>query len=175
MSEPRRGSVRALDGLASLALGLAGAALVAMALVQAWQVFARYVLNDSPGWTEPLALLLMSFAVMFGAAVAVRRETHFAFQTFRDAAPGPMRWLLKSISRLIAAASGAGLMGLGGVLMVDEWPVAMAGAPLPSGLKFAGLCIGGALILLFAVERLLTGDYRAPDAAAPNDASGAED
>lgn len=166
MSEPRRGSVRALDGLASLALGLAGAALVAMALVQAWQVFARYVLNDSPGWTEPLALLLMSFAVMFGAAVAVRRETHFAFQTFRDAAPGRTQWVLKSISRLIAAASGAGLMGLGGVLMVDEWPVAMAGAPLPSGLKFAGLCIGGALILLFAVERLLTGDYRAPDAAA---------
>ena len=166
MSEPRRGSVRALDGLASLALGLAGAALVAMALVQAWQVFARYVLNDSPGWTEPLALLLMSFAVMFGAAVAVRRETHFAFQSFRDAAPGPARWVLKSISRLIAAASGAGLMGLGGVLMVDEWPVAMAGAPLPSGLKFAGLCVGGALILLFAVERLLTGDYRSPDAAA---------
>jgi TRAP-type C4-dicarboxylate transport system permease small subunit len=166
MSEPRRGSVRALDHLASLAMGLAGAALVGMALVQAWQVFARYVLNDSPGWTEPLALLLMSFAVMFGAAVAVRRETHFAFQTFRDAAPGPARWLLKSVSRLIAAASGAGLMALGGMLMVDEWPVAMAGAPLPSGLKFAGLCVGGALILLFAVERLLTGDYHAPDAPA---------
>lgn len=163
MSEPRRGSVRALDRLASLAMALAGAALVAMALVQAWQVFARYVLNDSPGWTEPLALLLMSFAVMFGAAVAVRRETHFAFQTFRDATPEPARWLLKSISRLIAAASGAGLMVLGGMLMVDEWPVAMAGAPLPSGLKFAGLCVGGALILLFALERLLTGDYRAPE------------
>ena len=175
MSEPRRGSARALDALSTLAMGLAGVALVAMALIQAWQVFARYVLNDSPGWTEPLALLLMSFAVMFGAAVAVRRETHFAFQTFRDAAPGPMRWLLKSISRLIAAASGAGLMVLGGVLMVDEWPVAMAGAPLPSGLKFAGLCIGGALILLFSMERLLTGDYRAPDVVAPKDASGAED
>jgi len=165
MSEPRRGSVRALDALASLAMALAGSALVAMALIQAWQVFARYVLNDSPGWTEPLALLLMSFAVMFGAAVAVRRETHFAFQSFRDVAPGPLQWLMKSISRLIAAASGAGLMILGGVLMIDEWPVAMAGAPLPAGLKFAGLCVGGALILLFSLERLLTGDYRAPDVA----------
>jgi TRAP-type C4-dicarboxylate transport system permease small subunit len=165
MSEPRRGSARALDALSTLAMGLAGAALVAMALIQAWQVFARYVLNDSPGWTEPLALLLMSFAVMFGAAVAVRRETHFAFQTFRDAAPGRARWVLKSVSRLIAAASGAGLMVLGGSLMIDDWPVAMAGAPLPSGLKFAGLCIGGALILLFSLERLLTGDYRAPDVA----------
>ena len=163
MSEPRRGSARALDGLAALSMGLAGVALVAMALIQAWQVFARYVLNDSPGWTEPLALLLMSFAVMFGAAVAVRRETHFAFQAFRDAAPAPGRWVLKSISRLIAAVSGAGMMVLGGSLMIDDWSVAMAGAPLPSGLKFAGLCVGGALILLFAVERLLTGDYRAPD------------
>jgi TRAP-type C4-dicarboxylate transport system permease small subunit len=165
MSEPRRGSARALDSLASLAMGLAGFALVAMALIQAWQVFARYVLNDSPGWTESLALLLMSFAVMFGAAVAVRRETHFAFQTFRDAAPGRLQWLMKSVSRLIAAASGAGLMILGGTLMIDDWPVVMAGAPLPAGLKFAGLCLGGALILLFALERLLTGDYRAPDAA----------
>jgi len=164
MSEPRRGSARALDGLASLAMGLAGLALVAMALIQAWQVFARYVLNDSPGWTEPLALLLMSFAVMFGAAVAVRRESHFAFQTLRDAMPGPQQWLMKSISRLIAAAGGAGLMVLGGTLMIDDWPVVMAGAPLPAGLKFAGLCFGGALILLFALERLLTGDYPAPAA-----------
>jgi TRAP-type C4-dicarboxylate transport system permease small subunit len=167
MSEPRRGSARALDGLASLAMGLAGLALVAMALIQAWQVFARYVLNDSPGWTEPLALLLMSFAVMFGAAVAVRRESHFAFQTLRDAMPGPQQWLMKSISRLIAAAGGAGLMVLGGTLMIDDWPVVMAGAPLPAGLKFAGLCLGGALILLFALERLLTGDYPAPAAEAP--------
>lgn len=165
MSEPRRGSARALDALSNLAMGLAGVALVAMALIQAWQVFARYVLNDSPGWTEPLALLLMSFAVMFGAAVAVRRETHFAFQTFRDAAPGRIRWVLKTISRLIAAASGVGLMVLGGSLMIDDWTVSMAGAPLPSGLKFAGLCVGGALILLFSLERLLTGDYRAPDVA----------
>ena len=29
--------------------------------------------------------------------------------------------------------------------------------------RFAGLCIGGGLILLFALERLLTGDYRAPE------------
>lgn len=161
MSEPRRGAVRALDRVALAAMALAGAALVGMVLVQAWQVFARYVLNDSPGWTEPVALLLMSFSVMFGAAVAVRRESHFAFQSFVHAASGRVQWGLKTFSRLIAAAAGAGLMILGGMLMVDDWPVAMAGAPLPSGAKFAGLCLGGALILIFSLERLLTGDYDA--------------
>lgn len=169
MTESRGGATRALDGLSVVIMGLAGTALVAMALIQAWQVFARYVLNDSPGWTEPLALLLMSFAVMFGASVAVRRETHFAFQTLQHALPDRVQWALKSISRLIAAAAGAGLMWLGGTLMIDDWAVNMAGAPLPSGLKFAGLCVGGALILLFSIERLLTGDYCAPDAVEAED------
>lgn len=149
---------RPLDGLSRVILGLAGLALVAMALIQAWQVFARYVLNDSPGWTEPVALLLMSFAVMFGAAVGVRRETHFAFQNLRDALPDPMRGVAKAITRLIAATAGLGLMVLGGTLMIDDWAVPMAGAPVPSGLRFAALAVGGLLILIFALERLFTGD-----------------
>ena len=51
---------RALDALDKATIAIAGAALVCMALAQGWQVFARYVLNDSPSWTEPLALLFMS-------------------------------------------------------------------------------------------------------------------
>lgn len=161
MSDVRRAPPRALNTLSTLVLSLAGAALVGMALVQAWQVFARYVLNDSPGWTEPVALLLMSFAVMFGAAVAVRRESHFAFQTLQHALPAPVQIVLKSLSRLIALAAGGGLMVLGGTLMLDDWSVTMAGAPLPSGLKYAALTVGGALILLFALERLIFGDFQA--------------
>ena len=69
-------------------------------------------------------------------------------------------------STLFGGVSGsaiADVSAVGGTLMVDDWSVVMAGAPLPAGLKFAGLCLGGALILLFALERLLTGDYRAPE------------
>ena len=44
--------------VARWALMCGGVALVVMAAVEAWQVFARYVINDSPGWTEPVALLL---------------------------------------------------------------------------------------------------------------------
>ena len=50
--------------VARAALVVACVALVGMALVEGWQVFARYVLNDSPSWTEPVALLFMSTAMM---------------------------------------------------------------------------------------------------------------
>ena len=39
--------------------------------------------------------------------------------------------------------------------MLDAWDVPMAGASLPQGIAYAPMCLGGALILLFALERLL--------------------
>lgn len=149
---------RLMDRLAAVVLAIAGLALVGMTLVQAWQVFARYVLNDAPGWTEPVALILMSFAVMFGAAVAVRAESHFAFQTLMLSTPPRIQKALRALARVIAAASGVGLAFYGAILTADDWSVAMPGAPVPAGARFLALTVGGALIFIFAVERLLAGD-----------------
>lgn len=153
--EPKR---NLLDGLSSVSFGLAGAALVAVTGVQAWQVFARYVLNASPSWTEPVALLLISVTAMLGAAEGVRRETHFGFFSLRDAAPAPVSRSLKTISRLVAAVVGAGLLVGAGGLSLDHWTVPMAGAALPSGLRYLPFAIGGALMAVFALERLVAGD-----------------
>lgn len=153
---------RLLDPLAAAAMLLAGVSLVGMVAVQAWQVFARYVLNDSPGWTEPVALVLMSLAVMLGASVAVRRESHFAFNGLVQSLPSVLQRLFKTLSRLLIVVAGLGLMVLGAQLTIDEWPVRLAGAGLPAGVRFLALMIGGLLIAIFAVERLLTGDFQPP-------------
>lgn len=151
------------SALARTTIAIAGASLCALVLVLTWQVIGRYVLNDSPGWTEPVALILMSVAALFGAAVAVRRESHFNFPTLVELAPAPLRLALKTLSRLLQLGFGASLAGYGGYLMADAWGVPMAGAPLPEGLSYIGLCLGGALIALFALERLIAGDYAAPE------------
>jgi TRAP-type C4-dicarboxylate transport system permease small subunit len=156
---------RAFDTLARATIAIAGLCLCALVLLLAWQVFGRYVLNDSPGWTEPVALTLMSAAALFGAAVAVRREAHFNFPTLVEMSPPPLRAALKALARLIALSFGAALAFYGGFLMRDSWDVPMAGAPLPEGVSFIGICLGGVLIALFALERLITGDYRAAEGA----------
>lgn len=148
----------AFTALARLTVFIAAASLCALVGVLVWQVFGRYVLNDSPSWTEPVALTLMSVAALFGAAVAVRRESHFNFPTLVEMSPAPVRALLKALARLIAAAFGAALALYGGYLMIDAWSVPMAGAPMPEGLAYVGVCAGGALIALFALERLVAGD-----------------
>jgi TRAP-type C4-dicarboxylate transport system permease small subunit len=141
--------------LARAATAVACASLVGMALVEGWQVFARYVLNDSPSWTEPVALLFMSAAMMFGAAVGVRADAHFGFFLAVHVMPPRARRIVQIVGRLVVIAIGLVLAYWGGVLMADGWPVPMAAAPLPQGLVFLPICVGGALIALFAIERLL--------------------
>jgi TRAP-type C4-dicarboxylate transport system permease small subunit len=130
--------------------------LVGMTLVEAWQVFARYVLNDSPVWAEPIVLLLMSAAMMFGAAAGVRSESHFGFFLALHVAPPRLRAVLLAIARLVVTVIGAMLAFWGTVLLVDGWAIPMAGAPLPQGLYFLPIGLGGALIVVFALERLIS-------------------
>lgn len=146
-----------IDRLARLTSWIAGIALVSMAAVQAWQVFARYVLNASPDWTEPVALLLLNTAMMFGAAVGVRAESHFGFFIARDAVPPRIGRAMQAFSRLVVACVGALLAWWGAVLAADSWEVPMAGARIPEGSFYLPLCLGGALIALFSLHHLFAG------------------
>jgi TRAP-type C4-dicarboxylate transport system permease small subunit len=160
----------AFAALARLTVFIAATSLCALVGLLAWQVFGRYVLNASPSWTEPLALTLMSVAALFGAAIAVRAESHFAFPTLVESSPKAVRTVLKVFARLIALSFGAALAGFGAYMMADSWAVPMAGAPIPEGMSYVGLAGGGALIALFALERLIFGDAPNPHHEAPVEA-----
>jgi TRAP-type C4-dicarboxylate transport system permease small subunit len=144
-----------VKALARAAIGIAGVALVAMAGIQAWQVFARYVLNDPPSWTEPLALLCMSTTMMFGAAAGVHAGRHFGFFIVVEHARPRVRRLMQLVARLIATAVGVLFALWGGEMMLDAWDYRIAGAPLPQGIMFLPLCLGGVLIAIFSIEQLI--------------------
>ena len=144
-----------MKALARAAIGIAGVALVAMAGIQAWQVFARYVLNDPPSWTEPLALLCMSTTMMFGAAAGVHAGRHFGFFIVVENARPQLRRFMQLIARLIATAVGILFALWGGEMMIDAWDYEIAGAPLPQGIMFLPLCLGGVLIAVFSLEQLI--------------------
>lgn len=149
-----------LERLARACLAIAATALCLMAAVQAWQVFARYVLNDSPSWTEPTALLLMNAAMMFGAAAGVHGKAHFGFYILSDSASAGMRRVLLAFSHGCCAVIAALLAIWAARLVVDGWDVRIAGAPLPQGLNYLPLALGGSLITAFALRHLVA-DSRA--------------
>jgi len=123
--------------------------------VQGWQVVARYLLNNSPSWTEPVTLLLLSAAMSFGAAAGVHSGAHFSFTLLAQAASPRLRQLMAVVQHLVVVLIGLALAGWSTLLLFDGLDIDMAGAPLPQSASYAPLALGGALIAVFGLQRLL--------------------
>lgn len=145
---------RCVERLAALAIAVAAIALVGLVLVQGWQVIARYVLNDSPSWTEPVTLLLLSTAMSMGAAAGVHTRRHFSFSLVAEALAPRGRHALHLLQSLVIAVIGAMLMYWGAVLFIDGVHIPAAGAPLPESIEFLPLALSGALMALFALAQM---------------------
>ena len=140
--------------ISNLAIGIAAAALIGLVIVQGWQVFARYVLNNSPSWTEPVTLLLLSTAMGMGAAAGVYTNRHFGFVLLAETLPPKIKRVVDAISPLVIAMIGAFLAYWSFVLLLDGLDVKMAGAPLPQSIAFLPLAASGTLMVVFALNRL---------------------
>jgi TRAP-type C4-dicarboxylate transport system permease small subunit len=145
---------RWLDRLADLSIYTAAAALLGLVVVQGWQVFTRYVLNDSPSWTEPVTLLLLATAMSLGAASGVHTNRHFGFFLLAERFPEPGRRALEALRALVMAAIGLVLAWWSAVLLVDGLDIKIAGAPMPQSINYLPLAVGGALMAVFALYRV---------------------
>ena len=61
--------------------------LVCLIVAVTLQIVGRHVLNSTPTWAESLALLLVLYVTMLGAAVGVRDAGHIGFESLLDALP----------------------------------------------------------------------------------------
>ena len=146
---------RAFSALSRLALWLAGIGLVAMTIIVSWQVFTRYVLNWSNAWTEPAAVLLMSWFIFRGAAVGIRENYHLGFDVLLYVLPKSSKRVLRSISDVVVIAFAIGMVWYGLQLVALGWPARLPSLGIPEGVKYLPIVAGGVLIILFSIERLL--------------------
>lgn len=156
---------RSLDWLSGAATAIAALALLGLVMVQGWQVFARYVINDSPSWTEPVTILLLSTAMSLGAAAGVHSNRHFGFFLLAETFPPAIRRGVDAFVALVIFAIGAVLAYWSAVLLQAGWDVRMAGAALPQSVGFLPLALGGALMSVFAVDRFVRAFRRTGEGA----------
>ncbi|WP_313247949.1 TRAP transporter small permease [Stenotrophomonas acidaminiphila] len=148
------GPQRVLEALATVVIHVAVVALLGLVVVQGWQVFARYVINDSPSWTEPVTLLLLSTAMSMGAAAGVHTHRHFGFFLLAEHLNPLARRVVDALVPLVVASIGAVIAWWGWVLWIDGLHIKAAGAHLPQSVNYLPLSLGGALMVVFALNRL---------------------
>jgi TRAP-type C4-dicarboxylate transport system permease small subunit len=146
---------RTLSVVSTAALWLAGTGLVVMTVIVGWQVFTRYVLNWSNAWTEPAAVLLMSWFIFLGAAVGIRENYHLGFDVLLYVLPKSSKRVLRSISDVVVIGFAIGMIFYGLQLVALGWPARMPSLGIPEGMKYLPIVCGGVLIILFSLERLV--------------------
>ena len=145
---------RAADRVITAFGELASALWLILVLVIVIQVIARYVINDSPSWTEPVTVLLLTTAMSLGAAAGVHTNRHFGFFLLADAVGPRLKKALHAVSPLVIAAIGAVMAYWGAVLLFDGLDIRIAGAPMPQSIGYLPLSLGGLLMVVFALYRL---------------------
>ncbi|MGF1544426.1 MAG: TRAP transporter small permease [Parvularculaceae bacterium] len=135
-------------------LWLSGIGLCAMSAIILWQVFARYVLNASPAWSEQLALYLMVWTVLLASAAGVREQFHIRITLLQDrASPGVRRALLIA-THLVVGAVGVFLLVAGIDIVGRTWAIAIPTLNLPRGSALIPIPLAGLLIAAFSLEHV---------------------
>ena len=141
--------------LAKFLLMVAVVGLMAIVACVSLQVFGRYVLNDTPTWAEALALVLVIWVTMFGAAVGVRDAGHIGMESLLVLVPDRVRHKLEIVIHALVGVFGA-LMAYNGALLAEsvmDYKIPTLG--IPEGLNHVPVAIAGVLIVLFSIEHIL--------------------
>ncbi len=149
------GYSRLCAALSRWSLRAAVLGLVALIACVQWQVLGRYLLNDSPTWTEPFALLLVLYITALAVAVGVRDAGHLGMESLVALLPRGAQRVAEGLIHLCVGAFAVLMASAGWEWLALKWdePKPMLG--VPEGLDYLPLVISGALIMLFCVEHLL--------------------
>ncbi|MEY1557152.1 TRAP transporter small permease [Yoonia sp. R2331] len=152
-------------GIVTVCRVIAGCALVLLTVLLGYQVFGRYVLNDTPTWVDPLSLLLIMLIAFLGAGIGVYEHTHLAVVMLRQMVTARVRMVMVFFTDLVMAVFGGLMIWYGASLTMFKWKTAIPLIGLPEGLRSLPLTICGGMVLIFSLghlARLLLGrDTRA--------------
>jgi TRAP-type C4-dicarboxylate transport system permease small subunit len=169
----RRGFRTAMDALYLVCVFLSGLSLVLISAIIPWSVYTRYVVNRAASWPEPMAVLLTIVLTFFGAAACYRVNMHMRVMLLVDMLPGMAQRAQRVFVELVMGMLGLFMAIWGARLVEATWHQSIAEFPFLSvGVTYLPIPIGGAMLLLFVVERLVIGAPQGRDAISASSAAG---
>jgi TRAP-type C4-dicarboxylate transport system permease small subunit len=155
-----------MDALYFGCVVVAGSALVLISAVIPWAVYTRYVLNSAASWPEPTAVLLTIVLTFIGSAACYRQRQHMNLSYVVVMLPPLLRSFAEFLAELLVAAMALFFVVYGAKLVAATFNNTIADFPFLSvGVTYLPIPIGGAILLLFVIERVVLGAPADPDHA----------
>ena len=141
--------------LARLAMYAAVAGLWTIVGLVSWQVFGRYVLNDTPTWAESLTLVVILYVALIGAAAGVRDAGHIGMESLLVLVPDATRRWLEVVIFVLVGIFGAMMAWYGWGLTAGVIAYKIPTLGISEGWHYAALIVSGLLITLFSIEHVI--------------------
>ena len=138
---------RSLEGLVMVVVAV-------LVLDVLWQVFTRFVLKDPSTWTEELAVFMLIWVSLLGAAVALGRGAHLGIDYFVGKLPVRARLVTEVLVFFAIAAFSLLVMLIGGVDLVRgtlELGQESSALRVKMGYVYLAIPISGFFLTLYAV------------------------
>jgi len=136
--------------------------LVVICLIVTVQVASRYldfvrdgisaVLGDPLTWTEEIGTYVFVYLTFIGAALALKKNEHFALEILTDKLPGRVQIGTRIlISVLVITCSGI-IVWFGTRLAIEGWVVKTPALEMPRTIPYAAVPLGGLLMAIRSIE-----------------------
>ena len=123
-----------------------------MAATVFYQVYTRYVLADSAGWTEEIARYFLVALVFIGASMSVRKNNHIQVDYFYRLMPKRMGRVLSTAVDVVRCLFFGYAAWLTWLLIQRIGRQQMAVIDLPVGIVFSCMLFGFTLMFLRALQ-----------------------
>ena len=157
MSDPL---IRRMDRIERLITAMTAVVMIILSVLICWQVFSRYVLNASPFWIEEISVISLMWIGLLGAAGCVWTESHMSLELVVRRFPDAVRVWLKALTDMAIAGFALFLCDRGIFLVQRTMSGTLSTLPVPVGYTYLILPIAGALMVMFAAIRAVTGVTR---------------
>ena len=123
-----------------------------MAAVVFYQVYTRYVLADSAGWTEEIARYFLVAVVFIGASMSVRKNNHIQVDYFYRLMPRAMARVMSTAVDVVRCLFLGYAVWLTWLLLQRIGSQQMAVIDLPVGWVFGAMLFGFSIMFMRSLQ-----------------------
>lgn len=126
--------------------------LLGLVVVQGWQVFVCYVINDLFSWIELVMLLLLVMVMSLGVVCGVYINCYFGFFLLYVCMGFGLCCVVDVLVQLVVVVLGGFIVFWLGDLLFDGLDIKIVGVDLLQSINYLLLVVGGGLMLLFVLN-----------------------
>jgi|SRR5690625_3017504 len=129
--------------------------LLGMTVVLFAQITFRYFFHIPFVWSEELAIILMLWLTFLGTAVLMETDEHISIDFFIELFPSVAQHVIELLSEVFVFLFNIGLVYGGYLVVMGTRGSITPGMKISVAWHYGGVVVGGVLLVLVSIERLL--------------------